>query len=57
MSGTDSNGHASGQIAIVQAALAHREQLFEATVARAQEAGVDFAFEDEMDDDDESDTE
>ena len=34
-----------GQIDIVKAALAHREKLFEATLARAQAEGIDLAFE------------
>lgn len=40
---------------IVQAALAYHEQLFEATVSKAQEAGVDLAFgdDDEQGDSDE----
>ncbi|KAG0658346.1 hypothetical protein C6P46_005802 [Rhodotorula mucilaginosa] len=35
----------TGQIDIVKAALAHREKLFEATLARAQAEGIDLAFE------------
>lgn len=34
-----------GQIDIVKAALADREKLFEATLARAQAEGIDLAFE------------
>ncbi|GAA5880500.1 hypothetical protein JCM3774_000629 [Rhodotorula dairenensis] len=43
-----------GQLRIVEAALAHREQLFEAAVARARAEGVELAFEcdeDEAEDD------
>lgn len=36
-----------GQIEIVKAALAHRERLFDETLARAQAAGIDLAFEED----------
>ncbi|GAA5944299.1 hypothetical protein JCM3775_003319 [Rhodotorula graminis] len=44
-----------GQIDILEAAIRYREQLFEATVAKAEEAGVSLAFEDddEMEDEEE----
>lgn len=37
----------TGQIEIVKAALAHRERLFDETLARAQAAGIDLAFEED----------
>ncbi|BGP14819.1 hypothetical protein JCM10213v2_002774 [Rhodosporidiobolus nylandii] len=47
-----------GQIDILQAAVAYREKVFEETIARAEEAGVELAFEDEeMDDMEEEDEE
>ncbi|GAA5975503.1 hypothetical protein JCM10908_005181 [Rhodotorula pacifica] len=42
-----------GQLQIVEAALAHREQLFEATLERARAEGVELAFEEEEDEDEE----
>ncbi|GAA5910166.1 hypothetical protein JCM8208_006747 [Rhodotorula glutinis] len=36
-----------GQVDILEAAIRYREQLFEATVAKAEEAGVSLAFEDD----------
>jgi hypothetical protein len=48
-----------GQLEGIQAALAYREKLLEETIAKAEEQGVQLAFEDdeEMEEEEESDEE
>ena len=49
--------HSAGQIAILEAALEHRQKLFDEAVAAAKEAGIDMQFDEDGEEDNEDEEE